>query len=766
MTPLTRLRLLGGLCLVPLLGLGGRLWQVAVLEHEALREQAERRSRRVAVQPARRGRVLDRHGRPLALDLPVDDVTVDLTELDPALELVVPLAAALGLTREEALARLEVARRLAGPGRVAGDAQAEDGADDGADPNERLVLGGAPLERAERARKALRRARALEVAFEPGGLAVTVAPDVLRARDRTLGRLAPLVGRPLPALVAEVDAAVAAIFAQARRDDRLLAWQRPLVVREDAPFDVVARVAEEGWTLPGVAVRRRWRRLLPRGPLAAHLLGTLGAPTGEEAARDLAAGRVLDASRDALGLLLGARRDLPDDARLRDEPYGRTGIEAAYEGRLRGRPGATVLVRDARNRTRATLLDLPARDGEDVTLTLDAELQAAAEAALDQALARHGDPAAGGAAVLVDVRTGDVLALASGPRFDPNTLGRDFPEHAADPRHPLVHRAVQAFTPASTWKILTAFAACDPEVGVPPGWTTECVGILDPRARERRFRCDGVHGRTDLVRAVERSCNVYFFRAADRVGLDRMAEHARALGLGAPVGRGIPGERRGQVPTTATKPARAEAALEALAGWRGRLADALRFPPDPAAVDVAARRLTRATWWAQACLADRQPQPGDARNCFIGQGDVLTTPLQVAHLAALVATGGRTPWLRLDAAQPPEVRRFDLDPAALARVREGMRRVVTHGTASRPELGLRGLDLAGKTGTGERGKGDPYIAWFMGYYPASRPEVALAVVIDRTAGHGGEVCAPVARALVDAYRARRDAAPLDARGGR
>jgi cell division protein FtsI/penicillin-binding protein 2 len=149
--------------------------------------------------------------------------------------------------------------------------------------------------------------------------------------------------------------------------------------------------------------------------------------------------------------------------------------------------------------------------------------------------------------------------------------------------------------------------------------------------------------------------------------------------------------------------------------------------------------------------------PQEARNASIGQGTVLATPIQVARLAAGIATGGRLPRPRLvldDAVDSDDV---ELDASVLARIRAGLEGCVRRGTAAGTEAGLAGLDVAGKTGTAELGKGQPNVAWFMGYYPASSPEVAFAVVVDRTRGHGASVCAPVAGALVRAWEKARGA---------
>ena len=733
MSPERRLRLLAGGGLLLLLGLGLRLWQLSVLRHQELSTTALRRQRRVEVLPARRGAVLARDGRPLAIDLPIHDVVLRLTDLDPALDLVGPLALAGGIERQEALRLLRAARA----GAAAGARQ--------------LPLLVVPLERAEVARRALRSERWLSLAVGEDGLHVGVEAAVFAPRAETLARLARLLERSPQELEAQVQAAVDAIHAQPDRSERVLLWQRPLVVVPEAGFAVVARVLERAFELPGVELRIRYRRRYPQGALAAHVVGTCGPPTAEELRRDAAL--LLDGDRDAQGLLLGAREEIDPRARLRDEPRGRSGVERSAQEALRGRPGARVLVRDARNQTRGVLFAEPPQDGADLRLSLDVDLQGPLEEALDRAVLRHGDPASGGAACVLDLERGDVLALATSPRYDPNTLGQDYPQLLADPRKPLLHRAVLAFAPGSTWKALSAFAITEPgrAGSLPPGWSTVCQGRAALGGNS--FACDGVHMDVELVEALERSCNVFFFRAADQVGMEPLADWAARFGLGRRFGRGIPGEHAGAIPRAGEKRRRAAAAARAHLGWTYELARA-GWSGDARRVELASRRLARARWWLEACTQDLELRPGDVRNAIIGQGDVLANPIQVAHLAAVVATGGRAPTPRLDLDAPVEVQPVALDPRVLERVRQGLRRVTTHGTASKAELGLRGLDVAGKTGTAERNAraGQPHQAWFMGYYPASRPRIAFAVLVDRTHGHGGDVCAPVARALIDAWR--------------
>lgn len=744
-----RIDLLTGGGLAILLGLGGRLYALSVLRHDELRDAAERRSRRAIVLPARRAPILDRDRVPLALDLPVRSIVLDLTDLDPTLGLIPQLGWCLRIDRLQAAERLARARALAAE-RVGADGEGE------------VVLGRVSLEEAERIERLLRRATHLRAEPRPDGLRLVVPADVLRVRTERLARVARLLDLDAAELEARFEARVREVHALEERDERLIAWRKRLVVVERASFAQVARVTERAFELRGVEVREGFERVYPQGDVASHLVGYVGPPTAAEEREALREGLLLDSDRELRRFLSGERDAVDPRMRLRDERYGRRGLELSQEERLRGVPGLRVEVRDVKGRVRDELLHLPPKDGETLQLTLDVDVQRAAEAALDRAVARHGDPAAGGAAVLIDLSDGGVIALASAPRFAAATLNEDYRGLVADPRKPLLHRAVLPQAPGSTFKVLSAFAIVDrsEEGGLPLDWTTVCTGRLTSREAKVGGRCDGVHGTTGLARSLERSCNVFYYRAADRVGLAPIARWARRVGLDGPLGIDVPGERGGTIPAPGYKEARLAAQEESVASWARRLAEACAHGPAVGGEAVrrvahAADRLTHATVWRARFAADLALRPGEVRNTAIGQGDVRLTPLQVASLAALVATAGDMPLPRLAADAPPAVRHVPLDPAALALVADGMRRVVTRGTASAARIGLRDLDVAGKTGTAERRKGEPHLAWFMGYYPASAPEVAFAVLVDRTSQHGGEVCGPVTRALLEAYEAAR-----------
>jgi penicillin-binding protein 2 len=736
-------------------GLATRLYALQVLRHEELATRAEKRRRRVDWLEPRRGRILDRSGRVLAYDRPASDVVVELLELDPALELVPNLARATRFPKPQDPKDLSIAVEwVAGRFREARE-EVRAGA-------RAAQVAFAPDEPARvRLERLASRFPGLVTAPAPGGGFAVLAPaSLLGVRDRALDRLAAATGLGADALRALVQAREDEVRAIKRPDRRHEAWNKPLVVAADVSFDIVARVEEASVAVPGIGVRRRCERRYPCGPLAVHFVGTVAPLRDEELEVERRAGRLVDENADAAGLLLGDVHELAEGSRLRDQPRGRTGLEARLDRELAGLPGARVVERDAADRSRLVLLDIPPRDGEDVTTTIDAEEQQAAEAALDESLAKHGELGAGGAAVLISLESGDVLALASGPRYDPNTLRRDFTALNANPAKPLVHRAASSVPPGSTFKILSAFAFFG-EGGLPLDTEFACNHALVPG--KKGFRCDDDHGaHVGLEVALARSCNVFFFRAADALGPDPLAAWADRAGFGQSVSSWFP-LGRGRFPDRLWKVRRleeAEHARDARAADLGRAESELSLssPPDPrevGAVHEAASRFAHAETWRARFAKDLGYGPGELRNAAIGQGDVRATPIQVARLAGLVATGGRTPRARLLEKDEAAFDAIALSPRVLEVVRAGLVGCCTRGTAS----SLQDLDIAGKTGTAEREPGKPNYAWFAGYYPASSPEVAFACLLDTTLDHGGDVCAPMARKLVEAYARSRGEEP-------
>lgn len=470
----------------------------------------------------------------------------------------------------------------------------------------------------------------------------------------------------------------------------------PIRLKRNVDMKTVAVVSEHEASLPGVDVESEPLRRYPLGPMGSHLLGYVGEISDKE----------LDDPKYA--------------AYLRGDLVGRIGIERQYEDLLRGVDGKRFVEVNALGRKAELLGDkrpiLPKR-GTDLTLTIDLNLQRAAE----QAFA----PGARGAVVAIDPRNGDVLALASRPNFDPNelTTGISFKrwkELSEGDNYPLFNRAIQAaYPPGSTLKpfvILCALAAN----AIEPGTTFRetCDGAF--QFGTRRFRCWNPrgHGTVALRGAVAQSCDVYFYQLGIRLGLDRLSAFMKTLGLSQKSAIDLPQERRGLF-------------------------------PDPAWYD---KRFGVGRWSRGLIL-----------NLAIGQGECSVTPVKLAQITAMIANGGMM-WrprlvreaksdgskVALGAARADSIsRRLDLDPRDIRLVQESMEAVIydAHGTGGMAKV--EGVRVAGKTGTAQNPHGEDH-ALFICYAPADAPEIAIAVMVEN-AGHGGSEAAPVAQKVLHAY---------------
>ena len=416
---------------------------------------------------------------------------------------------------------------------------------------------------------------------------------------------------------------------------------------------------------------------------------------------------------------------------------GKMGVERTYDRYLRGLRGLKKVVRNRQGEIIRTEIIREPKSGDDVVLTLNTGLQDQVQSLLDESLqelrmgteeepAEQTDPASGGCIVVLDVRTGAIVATASAPRYDLNLLLHPTPEEwqavLNDPRRPLFPRATQMMLPpGSTFKALTSIALME-SGKVDPDEPYICRGYLDrpDRHRDYIYRHFGVgHNELTLTRALRESCNVYFFQAARTMGAETIHHWADQLGFGKPTGIDIPGERGGHLPDPS--------------------------PP---------KSEKKSPWY-----------PGDTLGMAIGQSRLTVTPLQIARLMAVVANDGEMVVPHLAHSVVPSAesatttrqmisypRRYvsGIHPGTLERVREGLIEVVAHprGTGYKT-VRLKEISIAGKTGTAETGGGKNDHAWFAGFVPAQRPKYAFAVVIEH-GGSGSRVAGPVAQKLVRA----------------
>ncbi|GIX10612.1 penicillin-binding protein 2 [Elioraea sp.] len=485
----------------------------------------------------------------------------------------------------------------------------------------------------------------------------------------------------------------------------------PVVVRDHLDWEEMARLEVNAPDLPGIMTDVGQSRIYPGGEAFAHVVGYVAPPA--EA----------DLDGDPMLELPGIR-------------VGRAGLERAHDQALRGRAGSVRLEVNAVGRVIRELAREEGTPGQDVTTTLDAGLQQFAAARIAEESA---------AAVVLDARNGEVMAMVSSPSFDPSLFdtgvsAAQWREWATNPRAPLINKAIAGlYAPGSTFKMVVALAALEARV-VSPGERIFCAGVTE--LGDARFHCwkRGGHGWLDMREAIKQSCDCYFYEIAKRTGIDRIAAMANRFGLGLQPPIELPGARAGLIPTRA---------------WK---------------------RATQGVAWQQ----------GETLVHGIGQGFIQTTPLQLAVMTARLVNGGR-------AVEPHLTRAIGGVPAPggnagdwpligvpeahLRLMRDAMAGVVNErgGTAYASRLPAEiGAEMGGKTGTtqvrritmAERERGlrrqqDLPYEWrhhalFVGFAPSQDPVYACAVIIEHGGG-GSAAAAPVARDIM-AETLRRDPA--------
>jgi len=476
-----------------------------------------------------------------------------------------------------------------------------------------------------------------------------------------------------------------------------------IVVRDNLTRDQMDAIAIHSPELIGIDIDAGEVRAYPYGETTAHVLGYVGPPSRSET------------------------EDPENDDTIMGVPgfhVGKNGAERQYEKDMRGEAGDVELEVNAHGRVVRELMRHDPKPGEDLTLTLDIGLQQFAQ----QRLARE----AGAAAVVLNVHTGEVLALVSQPGFDPNlfTFGigqEDWDELNNDIHAPLLNKAIGGvYAPGSTFKPVTALAALEADI-VDPNARVYCPGHYELGGHT--FHCwkRGGHGYVNMVEAFAASCDTYFYDLSKRVGIDKIQAMALRFGFGKKLDVDLPHERGGFVPNRF---------------WK---------------------KTTRHQEW----------QLGETLVTGIGQGFLLTSPLQLATMAARLANGGLAVKPHIAQKTGTRVRETEtwpsmgLNPKHLALVREGLFRVVNSptGTAYGSRIKDKGLEMAGKTGSAqvrritetERKTGvvkNDDLPWkerdhalFIAYAPVETPRYAVAVVVEH-GGSGAQMAAPIARDLL------------------
>jgi penicillin-binding protein 2 len=506
---------------------------------------------------------------------------------------------------------------------------------------------------------------------------VVITPEHSDDFDRTVARVA----RALRVGEAQIRERVA----------RRSAPFRQVVLKADASLADVAAIEARRLELPEVSVEVVPLRSYPLASAAAHTLGRVGEVTERQLQQ-----------ADFAGIEPGSL-------------VGQAGVESQYNRSLMGKDGLRRVIVNSRGLEVQEAERHEPVDGPPLTLTLDAELQKAAEAAFQ---------GRSGSAVALDPETGEILAMTSTPAYDPNrfTTGIEaglWQKLSTDSATPLMNRVIQGtYAPGSTFKLVTATAALEEGV-LTPDTTFYCPGYLSKY--NTIFRCHRAsgHGVVNVHQAIALSCNVFFYNVGIRLEIARIAAYAKRLGLGALTGVDLPHEASGLMPSPE---------------WK--------------------LKAQKAPWYA-----------GETVSVAIGQGQVSATPLQMARLAAVMANGGRLvhPHLVKSVGGVPmpwdAPKDLALKPETLAVMRSGMKAVVAEGTGWRARIG--GLEIAGKTGSAqvvaharlEKAPRSPEFlphGWFVCFAPADKPKIAMAVLVEH-GGSGGEAAAPVAHEILMRY---------------
>ncbi len=480
-----------------------------------------------------------------------------------------------------------------------------------------------------------------------------------------------------------------------------------VLIKADVSREMVAFVEENNRILPGVHLIVEPLRNYVYKDLAAHVLGYLG-----------------EISKEKL-------EEMKENDYHMGDLMGKEGMEFLYENELKGTKGYKQIEVDVAGRELQILRKLPPESGNQLVLTLDLRLQKV----LEQLMVGTEEEPKNGAVVVLKVSTGEVLAMASKPSFDPNLFAagisiKNWRKLIFDKRHPLQNKSIDGqYPPGSTYKIVTALAGLEEKI-ITPETSIYCPGHF--KLGRGRYRCwkRGGHGAVDLHKALVQSCDVYFYTVGHRLGIDNLAKYAKSLGLGNFTGVNLIGEKTGLVPST---------------DWK------LNAKKEP---------------WLL----------GETISASIGQGYNLVTPIQQANMLSTVINGGLLfkPFLvkgikdkhgaMIKEVYPKVLTKLNVNPENLELIKNALLGVVNEKRGTGWRARLKNIKVAGKTGTaqvvrlravGSNNEEDiPYEfrdhAWFVAFAPYENPEIAVAVIVEH-GGHGGSAAAPIARKIIETY---------------
>ena len=459
----------------------------------------------------------------------------------------------------------------------------------------------------------------------------------------------------------------------------------PIKIKRGISFDAVAWIEENSLNLPGVDYIVEMHRGYPGGINGSHIFGYLK-----------------EISQKQLSI--------ENEYYNQGDNVGNTGVEKTYENQLRGTKGNKFVIVNSRRKVIDVFNkgseDIPAVKGNDLILTIETNAQRVAEEEFSGKK---------GALVAIDPATGDILALVSAPEFDLNKFSYITPENYLeslynDPGKPLFNRATTSIqSPGSTYKILSAIAALDLGI-ITTSTTFNCSGGI---TFGRFFKCHGVHGKVNVITAIEKSCNSFFYQLITKIGIENWAKYGRLFRFDSISGIDIGEENAGLIPDEEYYKK--------------------RYGPE----------------WPRSIML----------SLSIGQGETSVTSLQLAQYTALIANNGKSYQPHLvkglvyegnNEAVDIDYRKIDvgIDKKIFDIVKEGMYLVV-NGEGTATHLRWSKFEISGKTGTSQNPQGEDH-AWFIAFAPSNDPKIAIAVMVENV-GFGGTHAAPIAKKVIEAY---------------
>ena len=465
----------------------------------------------------------------------------------------------------------------------------------------------------------------------------------------------------------------------------------PHSIASNVPWEKVAKFEVEMLNLPGIQIETNPVRLYPQGDMSSHVIGYVGKMGEKEMQNYNFKKKWFDGLKNSSE---SESEFFTQKAISMDALIGKNGIEKLYNSRLMGIPGERFeeVTLDTM-RADKLILERPSIPGNNIFLTIDTRIQGIAEKALGKRK---------GSVIVMDPWNGEIIAIASFPRYNLNTLNRDYAALSKNHLKPFLNRPIQSvLPPGSTFKIITAIAALE-ENKIDENTHFPCYGSL--KVGNIRFRCNtrNGHGLLNVEEAIQYSCNVFFFQTAKILGGTLLKKWAENFGLGNTTDVGLIYEKKGNFPES--------------------------------------RSISQTI------------------NLSIGQGAMLVTPIQIARMIATIANGGwytKPHILRKISDYKGNIlvnnkyeltEKINISEKNMNIIKNSLRKVVTDGTAKK--AGLEELHVAGKTGTTQTARENENHAWFIGYAPFENPKYCFVVVVEHTEGHGGAVAGPIARELL------------------